>query len=367
LFQPQPRVPELDGIRGIAILLVVLLHYFWEATAPGTPPAFILDMLGIGWTGVDLFFVLSGFLIGGILIDNRDSSGYFSAFYARRACRIFPLYYVWLPLAFLATLWIPSAPALPGWAYVTYTQNFYVAATGLMGPHWLAITWSLAVEEQFYLFLPPLIRYTPARLLPWAVAAFAVAAPALRALLLRDGVTALPIYVLMPCRMDALLAGVLCALLVRTGWPRRHARLLYAPFLALLAGAFWLDLKSPVPSSEPEIYFGYTLMAALYSTFLLIAVSEKRGPLAALTRLAPLRRLGVLAYGVYLLHDLVNRSLHRLFSGREPRAEDAAGLAVTLLSFALTVAAAHVSWEYFEKKVVAYGHGFKYGRSKGKR
>ncbi|MFN7140591.1 MAG: acyltransferase family protein, partial [Limisphaerales bacterium] len=90
------RIPELDGIRGIAILLVVLAHYFVLPVGPGFAAAnFLGTFFGLAWSGVDLFFVLSGFLIGGILLDAKASNNFFKVFYTRRVCRIFPLYFLW--------------------------------------------------------------------------------------------------------------------------------------------------------------------------------------------------------------------------------------------------------------------------------
>src|SRR6185437_14320584 len=164
----EPRIPELDGIRGVAILMVVSFHYFlipengthWAKAANA--------VLSFGWSGVDLFFVLSGFLLGGILIDNFQSPNYFRTFYTRRICRIFPLYYLWLALFFLLPFVFPPGFLdctssgmfyLKKWGYLCFGQNFY--RTGLDGYDalWMGVTWSLAVEEQFYLLVPWLLRF----------------------------------------------------------------------------------------------------------------------------------------------------------------------------------------------------------------
>ncbi len=138
------------------------------------------------------FFVLSGFLIGGILLDHRESGNYFRVFYLRRVCRIFPLYYAHIALfviliAFgagqlpgLNTLF--DTAGLPLWSYATFTQNIVMAATFIMGSDWLGVTWTLAIEEQFYLVLPFIIRFTPPRALPWILGGILLMAPALRAL-----------------------------------------------------------------------------------------------------------------------------------------------------------------------------------------
>jgi peptidoglycan/LPS O-acetylase OafA/YrhL len=171
------RIVELDGLRGMAALSVVLAHYFGEVNHR-------IGMLDLGWVGVILFFVLSGFLVGGILMDNRDAPRFFSAFYARRAFRIFPIYYlvVCLALAFSdATRGSPWSDAhFDPLVYAAYAQN--IAAT-LYGPEGKVFQplWTLAVEEQFYLLAPVFIFFCPPRLLARAVLALILMAPFLRA------------------------------------------------------------------------------------------------------------------------------------------------------------------------------------------
>ena len=156
------RIPELDGLRAVAILLVVAYHYLepLHRTASGWMFA-ALAPARMGWIGVDLFFVLSGYLIASILLNNREAPAFFSTFYIRRFCRILPLY---LPIVvFLYFLHeLSSARAQPPlYEYLTFTHNFWVASAGNFGNSFLAVTWSLAVEEQFYLLLPALVRFNP--------------------------------------------------------------------------------------------------------------------------------------------------------------------------------------------------------------
>src|SRR5687767_2907742 len=166
-------IPALDGLRGIAIILVMLHHFTYYRPNSGID-AQIASVLFFGWAGVDLFFVLSGFLITGILLDTRDSKRYFSTFYARRTLRIFPLYYLVLLLAFVV---LPKFPALhpvllgqvgpvdlpPQWPYWLYLTNFSIADGGWVHG-WVDVAWSLAIEEQFYLVWPLMIWLCPPRL-----------------------------------------------------------------------------------------------------------------------------------------------------------------------------------------------------------
>jgi peptidoglycan/LPS O-acetylase OafA/YrhL len=167
-------VPELDGIRGAAVLLVLVFHWFLSEGGLVFLPQPIYNVLLMGWSGVDLFFVLSGFLITSILIKERDADNYFKIFYVRRFCRILLLYFAVLLLTlavFYLTLPVDSrnwlfGSILPVWSYLTFTQNLVMSATGTMGSKIIDATWSLVVEEQFYLTLPLIVRFVRKKHLP---------------------------------------------------------------------------------------------------------------------------------------------------------------------------------------------------------
>src|SRR3984885_11738011 len=148
------RIPQLDAVRGLAVLSV-LLHN------TDVDPAFPLGFIAAnGWMGVDLFFVLSGFLITGILVDTKNSDGYFRNFYVRRCLRIWPLYYSLLFFMFVIVRFLSQSEfqavvqtSSPWWAFPLFLQNFLLPiSTNAAGP--LGVTWSLAIEEQFYLVWP---------------------------------------------------------------------------------------------------------------------------------------------------------------------------------------------------------------------
>src|SRR6266481_2099118 len=136
----QDRVPELDGLRGVAILLVLLFHYISleGPTKTGSWSSFLQRIVIMGWSGVDLFFVLSGFLIGGILVDARNSPSYFKTFYARRFFRIIPIYYLWI-LTYVVLVGVAGsflrahsnsgvimAPGMPTYAHFLFLQNMMI-------------------------------------------------------------------------------------------------------------------------------------------------------------------------------------------------------------------------------------------------
>ncbi len=173
-----PRILELDGLRGLAILLVVTKHY-GVAHLPNetaSPAVAFFNRFYPTLSGVDLFFVLTGFLLGGRLLAAVDSPRYYSTFYLRRCCRTFPPYYLLLLAFTVAVLARDALRSVAGldlaWPFGTpwslaacalFLQNFAIAATASLGPSWLMITWSLAVQEQFYLLLPWLLRCVPRR------------------------------------------------------------------------------------------------------------------------------------------------------------------------------------------------------------
>jgi len=167
-FEPRcepARNPCLDGIRGIAILLVIVHHTFQFLTAKSPLGQVVVEAALAGWTGVDLFFVLSGYLITVILLNtrNRNRGDYFRIFYMRRFLRIFPIYYFYLFLLLLMSLAVPSViSSLYLWWNAVYLANLHIALMG-WGPRIVGHLWSLSVEEQFYLIWPAFIYLMPRR------------------------------------------------------------------------------------------------------------------------------------------------------------------------------------------------------------
>lgn len=360
----RPRLPELDGLRGIAILLVLVWHLLPAAIAPA-PPAWqhaVAVVIRFAWSGVDLFFVLSGFLIGGTLLDERDSPRYFRTFYARRAYRILPLYAVMVALfAILRVVMNDAAhawlftPAMPLATYVTFTQNIAMARAGAFGAQWLGPTWSLAIEEQFYLVLPLVLRLVPRSRVLLVVTGLAVAAPLVRWALVMAGASPMAPYVLMPARADALMVGVLAAYLWRRrdtiGLARRRPQL-YAAAAVLAAAIVVLALLHEAVTTPHMTRWGYSVLALFYGVVLLLALpSGHDDGLRRALRLAPLRFTGRIAYALYLLH-LPMWGLVAPLVPSQP-------LGVTA-GLAATFAIATASWYRFEAPLVARGHRHRY-------
>jgi peptidoglycan/LPS O-acetylase OafA/YrhL len=363
------RVPELDGIRGTAILMVVIFHYVmpWVSAKPTTLLYNVRYASQLLWTGVDLFFVLSGFLIGGILLDSRDSPTYFSTFYTRRFFRIVPLYIIWIITSF-GTIWLITAGdfgkwiqdgAFPIWPYVGFVQNFWMAAQNHF-PNYLGVSWSLAVEEQFYLTLPLIIRFAPRNWLPWIVGLGIVIAPALRLLIFYHMPQhPVAIYILMPTRADSLLFGVLGAMLMRDEKEKlrlKNSGFLLAVTLVMLAiFAGCLMMIDGSLGGEPMATVGYTLMAAFYLCLILFCITQTHSWLAGIMRLSWLRWLGTISYGVYLFHQQVLPAFCSAISLPFDYLKTPWGWVAGPISFVITVAICSVSWVYFEKPMISFG------------
>jgi peptidoglycan/LPS O-acetylase OafA/YrhL len=370
---PRPqRIPELDGLRGAACLLVLLYHYvFCRAhVTHGTVWAYLCATLRLTYTGVDLFFVLSGFLLGGILIEQRLAPNMLRVFYVRRACRLLPLYFAWLGLFVICRLLLSSWPAskwlfessLPTWIYVPYLQNNWMASTGLWGANWLGVSWSLAVEEQFYVLLPAIVLFAPPRLLPFFATALVLVAPLFRAALLSRGWPPLSAYVLLPARWDGMFLGVLGAWLVRRpNWATNMARTRRRLYIALVAptlGILWLTLRSPHIFSNTMLMWGYSVVDLFYFIIILLAVSGASWAFALRWRW--LRWVGLVSYGVYLFHQATAGFVFLAIDGARPTLRSPRDFGLNAIAIVLTFVFAHLSYRYFESPILKLGHRARY-------
>jgi peptidoglycan/LPS O-acetylase OafA/YrhL len=358
------RLPELDGIRGLAILMVLVWHYLVGPTAQSSSHVLrFFRQFGIEtWSGVDLFFVLSGFLIGGILIDSKGSSRYFATFYLRRVFRILPIYLLlcgsfplWRLLFQLANK--TNMLAMPWPVYATFTQNFWLAHHSW--DVWMNPTWSLAVEEQFYLLLPLMVWALPKQLLWKAALATTLACLVFRSsMYLRFypqwGEAA---YTLIFCRGDALMLGVLGAVVVRSPhWLaelKRRRQMLSLVIAALPLLAVLVSLRGWGMMTVPTSTIGYSLIALSY-LILILGVVLNDGILKRIFCTRWLRELGTIAYGVYLLHAPLLALVYASFGYRQPQIAKPFDLIPMFVALAMSLAMAYLSWTYFESGLVRF-------------
>jgi peptidoglycan/LPS O-acetylase OafA/YrhL len=303
--------PALDGLRAISILLVLEHHAPWHIGR--------MDFLPGGFIGVDIFFVLSGFLITTLLVQewNRSQAINFRSFYLRRALRLFPPLFLLIILTGLYAFLLPPAPGKP---YVSlggilaalfYSTNWVIALNHPVADHLgpLVITWSLAIEEQFYIFWPPLL-YLALRFLRGhkriliSLTLVIVAISILRVGLTLTGVPASRLYYGTDTRADSLLIGCLLSLmLLWIGVPRgissRRAIQVLAVSSILVLTYFEFTLKH----TGRALYLGgFTIISVCVGVILLMIFCAPVKVLVMILNTAPLVWIGRISYGLYLWH-----------------------------------------------------------------
>lgn len=310
------HINALDGVRGLAIILVLLHHiagslqYEFQLDSP------VLEVMRFGWFGVDLFFVLSGFLITGILFEAKDSAYYYRNFYVRRTLRIFPLYFLALAVALLLreTFGEPKlfGYANPIWMW-TYLTNAYISLQGFGAFGLMDHFWSLAVEEHFYLVWPFAVLLGNRRqLMIFAAAAVLLSLGSRTALALYDGASPMleaksaMLYVLTPLRMDSLAIGGFIALAVRgpggVAALRRPALIALAACIAVIGTV--LAVRGELSHDDISMQtFGFSTLAIAFGCLIVLALSTRAigralsGPV--------LRWFGRYSYGMYVWHPMI--------------------------------------------------------------
>jgi peptidoglycan/LPS O-acetylase OafA/YrhL len=353
----EAHIPTLDGVRGVAILLVLAAHITWLLPQETSRFARLAGgWLSLGWCGVQLFFVLSGFLITRILLARKSQpSGYYRDFYTRRALRIFPLYYAALGVIALLRYGagIQIGPEGSGWWwYLLYTQNWTNAAGHI--PPGVGHFWSLAIEEQFYLLWPFLVLHCSRRTLGRlyiAVVAGVILVRLVGAYAL--GTPAVWLYQATPAQLDGLAMGALFAVAEADGTLEQAASkavpaiLLGLGSIALLAkishSTAITELTTPTP-------FSVAVPQAFALTFfggILLVLTRPAAHLSRAMRWPWLRGTGRIAYGLYVIHYPVSWALAR------PSIAHRVGLAAPVLYLLLTVGIAQLSWRYLESPFLA--------------
>jgi peptidoglycan/LPS O-acetylase OafA/YrhL len=340
------HVPALDGLRGIAILLVLWFHAaqlgrLAQIRQPSGAMELVRWLSECGWSGVDLFVVLSGYLITGILLRSKGKPHYFRNFYMRRALRLCPLFFAALAVRmFLMPLfgW-PSVPTEESAAAAAYGMNIYMAAVG----HWdesLGVSWSLSLEEQFYVGFSLLVFALRPKALAAVCVGLIAGAIAFRFAALSQG-WQWAAYVLLPARMDGFAVGALIAIA-----GNRLAPFAWPALIGSLGVLAWIVAKVQwaSPFGGPMALCGYTAFDVLYGSILLLALN---GWGKRLLESGALRAFGKYSYALYLFHFPIMLSVSAHLPNSEPLERTAS---VFALSVPLTFGLAWLSWHLFEKR-----------------
>lgn len=325
--------PVLDGIRGLAVLLVICYHVF---------------QLGFGWMGVDLFFVLSGFLITSILLDTKEDARYFSSFFIKRFLRIFPLYFAVLTLYFLPYLFAGgTAKATDSVPYFLYVQNIVFSIRNEWPVNYLAPLnhfWSLAIEEQFYCLFPLLIYFVPRRYLLGLFILSVISSIACRYYFwtIHNPVAS---YAFSLCRSDGLVIGAISALFVRRF---NHIHLGAILPIVLL---FFAQMAISVQFDHAWYQLiGYSVNAVFFAVLLLVSLTD-----FTLTRRVfehpVLRHLGKYSYGLYVFHHIYFSQFEYYVQRMKLPYSTYIIIVLTLIA---TYVTARLSYAFFEKPILSF-------------
>lgn len=357
----QFHVPELDGVRGIAILMVVLLHF--GARPPGVPKLFTA-IFGLGWSGVDLFFVLSGFLITGILLDTRTAPNYFSSFYVRRILRIFPLYYlsiiayfrIALPAAHYLGYWSPWAHSPEAW-YWCYLANW----PSVFGPSCLlGHFWSLAIEEQFYFFWPLVVFVCRPSSLKYVCLATMGLSFGLRCAFLHyNSLYPGLLYSLTPFRLEPLACGGLVAAIVRNPRWRSAVKSRLNPIVAG-AGLALLFALAATRSEDHEhplmTTVGFTAFSLMFGCLVFhgYIYAGSNTWLARQLRRPALVAFGKYSYAMYVFHAPISFYQDKLVLSLADHVPASFHIALwasnKIVGLGVSYAVALLSWHVIEKR-----------------
>jgi peptidoglycan/LPS O-acetylase OafA/YrhL len=330
-------IPELQGLRGLAVLAVVIYHCH-----PRLEGTWVHYASLWGWAGVNLFFVLSGFLITSILLEARDKPHYFRNFYGRRALRIWPVYVLVLVIVYLNAPWFigptvtQAIKTAPWMAYIFFVQNlFHIALPPAIGQ-----TWSLAIEEQYYFVWAPIVRFFRR---PWMLAAVLLLA-FIASPLLDHHPWLTPTHTLI--HLDGIALGSLLALGLHTLTLSRRAWFWIGLISAVLGIAFTATIAGGTRFLDTALAFAFAgaILAAMAST-------GSRNPINIALSRGPLASYGRVSYGLYMIHIAIF-IYFGWFDARMDQYGIPGNLAVVAFRIAASTAAATILWYGFESQIL---------------
>jgi peptidoglycan/LPS O-acetylase OafA/YrhL len=362
------RVLPLDGLRGIAVLIVLLFHYLNNQYMAGDwshlnkLEIFVMKITSLGWSGVNLFFILSGYLIGSILLKNKNSHNFFKVFYIRRFARIIPIYYVLLIVYLIAR----HSPAYQPGAelfekefsigyYFLFLQNFMMSALGTFGPQGLTPTWSLAVEEQFYLIIPLIVRFVNKKYLIYFIGACIALGPVSRYLSSNWYAE----YTHFFSRIDSPVMGFLIAYLLTFrsvhNFFEKNLKILVYTTIVLIGLCSFIYLYTEIG------LFNHTILGVIFGAVVLMALHIKHGIFYKILTTKSLLFLGKYSYCIYLFHQITNHLFHLIFLGQlKPVLDNWQGYLVTGLALAVTILFSVLSFKFLEGPLLRWAHKYKY-------
>ena len=375
------RVAALDGLRGCAIIAVMFYHFCHVSYVSSSMVDYIFYNVALtGWIGVDLFFVISGFLITRILLNTRSSKTYFRNFYARRVLRIFPLYYgylIALALAFAVAAQFAVAASLPDdfagkvtggfegqfWFW-TYLSNFAIFVRGSAISPATGHLWSLAIEEQFYLAWPLIVYFVPRGPLIKLTVGLIVLALAVRSALTLAGYNGTAVFVFTLSRIDALAWGSLVAMLVDLVPPMRLLKWAKSVFwTAVPVAIFTLAWFGPRPDASTLMFSaGLSIFPIAFAAILAITVLDGTSAISRNLDRPVLKFFGKYSYGLYVVHIVIRASVLTVFPA--PILLWGSQLpwqfAFMAVAGGLSVAVALLSWHLYERQFLKLKRYFPY-------
>jgi peptidoglycan/LPS O-acetylase OafA/YrhL len=362
------KLRSLNGIRAMAILLVFFHHMTWSIPHVNAAVDWLRYFLFQGWIGVDLFFVLSGFLITGILVDTREAENYFSGFYAKRVLRIFPLYYATLIGILVVAHFIhpyPTQMPLPAdrYLYYLFLTNWLCLWKGTWGANVLGHFWSLAVEEQFYLMWPLSVWLIRPKNLKAVAACLSVTALVIRVVWATHGGLGQGLSMMTFARMDSLLVGAIAAILFRDAESLGKIKA-WLPWIALsMIGGFFVAMGFLYGRSEWASSFfvqtaGYSMLALGCGALVLHSAETEGAPtlLQKILRNRTLSKLGAYSYGFYVFHVPVIGAAKLVVPHLSRAFQDTLWfpLALFIVLGLVTYGISAASYEWFEEPILNY-------------